>query len=59
MPIYYNLNDTLEGEKIYCVYEKSKGPNRVSTTGRHNAQSLAIDGNPARAIITKTLRFIK
>jgi hypothetical protein len=59
MPIYRDQNDTIQGEKIYCVFEDSKGPNRVSTKGRHNAQALTIRGNPAIAVIVKTLRFIK
>jgi len=59
MPIYRDLNDTIEGEKIYCVFEDSKGPTRVSTKGKHNAQALSIKGNPAIAVIIKTLRYIK
>ncbi len=59
MPIYRSLNDTIEGERIYCVFENSKGPTRASTTGRHNAQALTIRGNPATAVIVKPLRFIK
>ncbi|MFQ6120926.1 MAG: hypothetical protein ACE5KE_13715 [Methanosarcinales archaeon] len=59
MSEYYGLNDTVVGEKIYCVFEKSTKPTRISTTGRHNAQSLTIKGNPATATIIKTLRYIK
>ncbi len=59
MSVYRNINDSLEGEKIYCVFETSNKPRRISTSGRHNAQALTIDGNPATAIIVKTLRFVK
>jgi hypothetical protein len=59
MPTYRNTNDTLEAEKIYCTFERSSNPRRISTSGRHNAQALAIDGNPATATIVKTLRFVK
>lgn len=59
MPEYYGLNDTIIGEKIYCVFEKMPmRPVRVSTTGRHNVQAITITGNPATAIIRKTLRYI-
>ena len=59
MPIYLGLNDTIEGEKIYCVFERSTKPTAVSTTGRHRAQAITINGNPATAIIVKTLRYIR
>jgi len=59
MPIYLGLNDTIEGEKIYCVFERSTKPTAVSTTGRHRAQAIIINGNPATAIIVKTLRYIR
>ncbi|NAT10487.1 hypothetical protein C4E22_02900 [ANME-1 cluster archaeon AG-394-G06] len=59
MPTHKEFNDTIIGEKIYCVFEKqSTKPKRVSTKGRHNAQTITIKGNPARAIIVKTVRYI-
>jgi hypothetical protein len=58
MPAYYGLNDTIIGERIYCVFERSTKPTMVSTTGRHRAQVITISGNPATAIIVKTLRYI-
>ena len=58
MPIYLGLNDTIEGE-IYCVFERSTKPTAVSTTGRHRAQAITINGNSATAIIVKTLRYIR
>ena len=60
MPEYKGLNDTIVAERIYCVFERTKGkPHKISTRGRHNAQSLTVEGNPATAVITKTLRYIK
>ena len=59
MPTHNEFNDTIIGEKIYCVFEKQPTkPKRVSTTGRHNAQAITIKGNPACAIIVKTVRYI-
>jgi hypothetical protein len=58
MPAYYGLNDTIIGERIYCVFERSTKPTMVSTTGRHRAQVITISGNLATAIIVKTLRYI-
>jgi hypothetical protein len=58
MPTYYGLNDTIIGERIYCVFERSTKPTAVSTTGRYRAQAITIRGNPATAIIVKTLRYI-
>ena len=59
MPTYFGLNDSIHGEKVYCVFEKSSKLRLVSTTGRHNAQAITIEGNPAIATIVKTLRFMK
>ena len=59
MPIYKGKNDAIYGDKIYCVFEKSTKPKRVSTKGRHNAQAITIEGNPATAVIVKVWRFKK
>jgi len=59
MPTHNGLNDTISGERIYCVFEKQPTrPTRVSTAGRHNAQAITIKGNPAYAIIIKTMRYV-
>jgi hypothetical protein len=58
MPAYRGLNDTIIGEKIYCVFERSKKPTVIATTGRDRAQAITISGNPATATIVKTLRHI-
>ena len=59
MPIFKELNDSVAGAKLYCVFERSSKSARVSTTGRHNAQQITIEGNPAVATIRKTLRYVK
>jgi hypothetical protein len=59
MPIFKELNDSIDVAKLYCVFEKSGKAARVSTTGRHNAQEITIEGNPAVATIRKTLRYVK
>ncbi len=59
MPIFRELNDSIAGAKLYCVFERSSKAARVSTTGRHNAQQVTIEGNPAVATIRKTLRYVK
>jgi hypothetical protein len=58
MPIYQGLNDTIIGERIYCVFERSTKPMVASTTGRHRAQAITIRGNPATTTIVKTLRYV-
>ena len=59
MPTHNKFNDTIIGERIYCVFEKQPTkPKRVSTAGRHNAQAITIKGNPAYATIVKTVRYI-
>ena len=59
MPIYRGYNDGIEGDKIYCVFKKSDKKHKVTTGGRHNAQAMTIEGNPARAVIVKVWRFKK
>jgi hypothetical protein len=59
MSIFKNVNDSIAGEKLYCVFERTSKPARVSTTGRHNAQQVTLEGNPAVATIRKTLKYIK
>jgi hypothetical protein len=59
MPIFSDANDSIIGAKLYCVFEKSSKPARLSTTGRHNAQQATIEGNPAVATIKKPLKYVK
>jgi hypothetical protein len=59
MPIFRDLNDSIAGAKLYCVFERRSKPARVSTTGRHNAQQITLEGNPAVATVRKTLKYIK
>ena len=56
MATHRDIDDAVEGGRIYCVYERSRGPRRVGTRGRHNAQSLLIEGHPARAVVVRTIR---
>jgi len=56
MATHREAGDVLEAERLYCVYERSRGPRRVGTQGRHNAQALTVDGHPARATILKPIR---
>lgn len=56
MTVSRTPGDSLEAERIYCVYERARGPRRVGTRGRHNAQALTIDGHPATAFIVKPIR---
>jgi hypothetical protein len=59
MPEHTGPTDSLKAEKIYCVFERGGNPSRLSTQGRHNAQQMTIDGNPATATIKKILRFLE
>ena len=59
MPTYRGENDAIEGDKIYCVFRKAGKPKKVTTGGRHNAQAVTIEGNPARAVIVRVWRFKK
>lgn len=39
-------------------FERFHGPNRISTRGRHNAQRIKAEGNPAFAVIDKQLDWV-
>lgn len=63
MPIHREANATLLGRKILVVYDAiRRGPSLVSTKGRHNAQSMEIEGSderPAFAVIDVKLHYVK
>ena len=54
--IYTEPEDTIKGDRIYCIFKKSTKPVRASTHGAHNVQHMTIEGNPAIAIIIKKWR---
>ena len=55
----YDHNDTVLGEKLYITYRKMVcKPTKLQTTGRHNAQKITVEGNPATATIIKTLKWV-
>lgn len=63
MSIHTNENDTLLGEKILVLYSSIKrGPKKMQTRSRHNAQYMTVEGSrdkPAIAIIDKKLHYIR
>lgn len=58
MTVLYKVGDAVQGKKIICEFERFHGPNRISTRGRHNAQRIKAEGNPALAVIDKQLDWI-
>lgn len=60
MPKYHTMNDTVLGSKLYITYERMKGkPSKLQTEGKHNAQKITVEGNPATATVIKTLHWVK
>ena len=60
MPWYFKDNDGIQGEKIYCTFEKSSGKGIISGDKKKDkGQHQSIKGNPATAVITRRLRRIK
>lgn len=59
MTTLYGSGDSIEGKKIICEAEKFQKPHRISTKGRHNAQQVKADGNPAKAIIDQPVKWAK
>jgi len=59
MPIYRNFNDAIEGDKIYCTFERCSKVIILDIGSRHRGQCQSIKGNPATAVILKKWRRIK
>ena len=61
MPKYYEVNDSIVGERIYCTFEKIMGHGVINTgkKSKDKGQYQKLRGNPTIAIITKKLRRIK
>ena len=63
MTVGKQANDVLLGEKIIVVYNSiKKGPNKLQTRARHNAQYMTVEGDnecPATAVLDIRLHYIK
>lgn len=59
MPIYFNINDCIQGDRIYCTFERSTEIKVIDKGSRHRGQCHSIKGNPATAVITKKWKRIK
>lgn len=60
MEIHREANATLLGQKILITYDKIKtAPTLYATRGKHNAQYMIVEGEPAYAIIDIKLHYIK
>lgn len=54
----YNSGDNIQGKKIICEFERFRGPHKITTRGRHNAQRIKAEGNPAIAVVDKQLDWV-
>ena len=60
MPWHNKDSDGIIGEKIYCTFEKIISRGIISGDKKKDkGQRRTLKGNPATAVITKTLRRIK
>ena len=57
--ILRNLGDEVQGEQIICFFRKRDREILFPMTSGHRGLRLKIRGLPARAIIEKTVEFIK
>ena len=57
--ILRNLGDEVQGEQIVCFYRKRDREVLFPMTGGHRGLRAKIKGLPARAIIEKTIEFVK
>lgn len=54
-----NLGDEVQGEQIVCFYRKRDREILFPMTSGHRGLRLKIKGLPARAIVEKTVEFVK
>lgn len=59
MPTYHGLNDTIEGDSIYCAFKKYTGLRTIDKRSKDRGFCHTIKGNPARAVIVKKWKRIK
>ena len=57
MNFYYEVGDTVKGDKIICEARKISKPKVVPATGRHSAQQITLWEN-AFAVVEKKTRFL-
>ncbi len=57
--ILRNLGDEIQGEQIICFYRKRDREVLFPMTSGHMGLSVKIRGLPARAIIEKSVEFVK
>ncbi len=54
-----NFGDELQGEQIICFYRKRDREILFPMTSGHRGLRVKIKGLPARAVIEKTVEFVK
>ncbi|MBI5332914.1 MAG: hypothetical protein HZB65_05030 [Candidatus Aenigmarchaeota archaeon] len=57
--ILRNLGDEIQGEQIICFYRKKDREILIPMTSGHRGLRIKLKGLPARAIIEKSVEFIK
>ena len=57
--ILRNLGDEIQGEQIICLYRKRDREILFPMTSGHRGLRMKIKGLPARAIIEKSVEFVK
>ena len=57
--ILRNLGDEIQGEQIICFYRKRDREVLFPMTSGHRGLMMKIRGLPARAIIEKSVEFVK
>ena len=57
--ILRNMGDEVQGEQIVCFYRKRDREVLIPLTSGHRGLRLKLKGLPARAIIEKTVEFVR
>ncbi len=53
------VGDSIEGERLGCIFRRTKRERVVMGSGRHRAMEIVIEGTPAKAWVLKPLRALE
>ena len=57
--ILRNIGDEVQGEQVVCFYRKRDREILIPMTSGHRGMRVKLRGLPARAIIEKSVEFVK
>lgn len=57
MPIFYDVDDSISGERIACQFRKKHGEKKIRMTGNHRGTRMIISRNAYCVIEVRMMRI--